>query len=67
MWEVNTDLKISVTNKLFIYLFIYIDFKERERGRHRTVASPIMHSVVDSHMCPHQRSNPQLWHIETML
>ena len=73
-------LSLSVPSTLcncmltFSDIFVFIDFKERERKGEREKERSIdllfylfMHSSVASCMCPNRGSNLQLWCIEMML
>ena len=58
--------------------FLKIDFRGRQEGRQREgirgreiekdqFVVSLMHSLVDSSMCPDQGLNPHPWHIGSML
>ena len=57
-------------NPSFKYIFVFIDFRNRQRKRERrgvggrgSLFHTLTHLLVDSCLCPEQGSNPQPWHM----
>ena len=75
----HSDRRTMNSETLKTIFFKFIDLREREKervgggGSREKVRETdllfhlLMHSLVDSCMCPDQESNTQPWHIGTML
>ena len=69
-WEGHLIFTLSL-----FFKYVFIDFRKMIRKRQREtdrqkrgfVVHLLMHSLIDSCMCPDQGSNPQAWHSGMML